>query len=99
MTIYGHREALGSVKHIRGEDKKRVKGSLLYICEALFTYSHEDENCELAGIYHFYFSISEQCIYKESEMGSVEGIEGIEPDNYRIAFVSELNIQESELYL
>ena len=98
VTVYGHNEAVGSSKYIRGEDKNRVKGSLLYICEALFTYSHEDENCELAGIYHFYYSNDEQCIFKESEMGMFEGIKAIEPNSFRIAYVSELNVKKTELY-
>ena len=99
VTNYGYSEALGSCKYLRKEDKNRVKSSILYICEALFTYSHEDENCELAGIYHFYYSVTDCCIFKESEMGMLEGIESVQPDSFRIAYVSQLDIQESELYV
>lgn len=99
VTNYGHGEALGSCKYLRKEDKNRVKSSILYICEALFTYSHEDESCELAGIYHFYYSLTDCCIFKESEMGMLEGIGSVQPDSFRIAYVSQLDIQESELYV
>ncbi len=99
ITKYGHNEAVGVCQYLRKEDKNRVKNSILYICESLFTYSHEDENCELAGIYHFYYSCTERHIFKESEMGMLAGIEAVEPNSFRIAYTSELNIQKSELYV
>ena len=98
MTNCGHREAVSASKWLRKEDKNRVKGTILYICESLFTYSHDNESCELQGIFHFYYSTSENCIFKESEMGILEGISDVEPGSFRIAKVAELNIQVGELY-
>ncbi|BBM00137.1 hypothetical protein [Microbulbifer sp. GL-2] len=98
MTNCGHKEAVGASKWLRKENKNRVKGTILYICESLFTYSHEDENCELQGIFHFYYSTSEKCIFKKSEMGILEGVSEVEPGSYRIAKASELDIQVGELY-
>ena len=99
VTNYGHNEALGTCKYLRKEDKNRVKRLILYICEALFTYSHEDENCELFGIYHFYYSLTNCCIFKESEMGILEGIESVPSGSFRIAYVSQLGIQKTEFYV
>lgn len=98
VTIYGHKEAIGVCEYLRNKDKNRVKASIVYICESLFTYSHEDENCELSGIYHFYYSNAEQCVFKESEMGMLAGIEVVEPNSFRIANVSELSVNSGELY-
>lgn len=99
VTKYGHSEALGRCKYLRGEDRNEVKKSILYICESLFTYSHEDENCKLSGIYHFYYSLTDFCIFKESDMGTLEGVETVHPNSFRIAYVSQLDIQKLELYV
>ena len=40
VTKYGYNEALVACRYLHKEDKNRVRGLILYMCEALFTYSH-----------------------------------------------------------
>ncbi|TDF35466.1 hypothetical protein EYS14_18785 [Alteromonadaceae bacterium M269] len=98
VTNYGHKDAVRASNKLRKEDKNGVKGIVLYICESLFAYSQEEKNCNLQGTFHFYYSTSEECIFKISDAGTIEGISKVLRGAYRIAYTSELNINEDELH-
>ena len=99
ITNCGHREALEISKKLKSQDRNDVLKSIVNISESLFTYSNEEDACIFQSTYHFYYSLTESCVFKVSELGAFEGIADIENNKFRIAKVSDLNIREDELYV
>lgn len=99
ITAYGHSEAVREVKYISGSDRHSVKSGINDICEKLFTYSNHEDFCEMQSQFHFYFSISNNTIYKVSELGVTRGIEENKIGISRIAFISEINASANEFYV
>jgi len=99
MTKYGYDEAVHQSKFLKNANRNQFHEILSSICERLFTYSTEDEMCTLQSNFHFYYSLKDTAIFKSSELGSLEGAERIEKGDYRIAYVTELNLKKLELYL
>ncbi len=97
ITKYGHAEAIRECEHLREYDRHKAEESILKICELLFTYSNEDDCCELQGDYYYYFSLSHERVFKISALGSLKGMEREEIGKYRIAYVSDLKINATEL--
>ncbi len=98
ITIYGYKEALGAAEYLHDLNRNQIQGMICCICESLFTYSNENDLCELFGIFHSYYSLVEKCVFKESEMGCVQGIEYMSPHSFRIAKISELSVAVEEFY-
>lgn len=99
ITKYGHSNAISSLNRISRADKNTVQSAISNICESLFTYSSEEEMCVMQSDYHFYFCLETNSIYKQSELGMVEGIESCGKGKRRIALVSELSAASSTEFL
>ena len=98
ITKYGHSNAKYLLNHLSKADKNKVQCTISNICECLFTYSSEEETCIMQSDFHFYFCHETNSIYKQSELGIVEGAESCGKGKRRIAFVSELNVENSAEY-
>ncbi len=99
ITVYGHRIAVSNLKWLRKSKQNNVPGVLNGICHNLFTYFNDDDMCHMQSDYHYYFSTKGNCVYKESDMGWIEGLD-IKPQKgeYRIALKSELKVSSDEYY-
>ena len=95
VTKYGHSNAIHSLRHLSKIDKNTIQRTISKVCECLFTYSSEEEMCIMQSDFHFYFCYETNSIYKQSELGMVEGIEFCGKGKRRIAYVSELNAVHS----
>ena len=98
ITKYGYSNAKYSLSHLSKADKNTAQSTISNICECLFTYSSEEEMCIMQSDFHFYFCHETNSIYKQSELGIVEGIESCGKGKRRIAFVSELSVENSAEY-
>jgi hypothetical protein len=108
ITLYGVAQAkreLGAVRVAswrlaRGLGTAAELGAALWnICELVFTYSRDDDLCEMQGQYHYYFFIPEAIVYKESDLGSCDLTYEVTSfhDQVRVATVSDLGIPADEL--
>ena len=93
--IYGHSNAKRLLSHFPKADKNTAQRTISNICECLFTYSSKEEMCIMQSDFHFYYCHETNSIYKQSELGVVEGIESCGEGKHRIAFVSELSAVNS----
>jgi len=99
MTKYGHSMVVSHLKWLKEAGRNGVPGVIENMSELLFTYCNDHEMCQMQGDFHYYFSIEDGIIYKESEMGCIEpNIPRPTSGKYRVAFISELNVPENELY-
>lgn len=74
VTKYGHAIAVDYSAKLALCDRDHIVGSIGSICESLFTYSNSQDVCCRQGDYHYFFSIVENRVYKESELGWLEGL-------------------------
>ena len=98
VTIYGHQKACHTVENFKKENRHRVQAGIVSISEDLFTYSNKDDICPAQSDYHFYYDQKNETVYKESELGFLEGVEYGAEICRRIARVSELHMNADELY-
>ena len=98
VTRYGHQNAGIAIKNLKKENRHQVQAGIVSISEGLFTYSNENDICPAQSDYHFYYDLRNETIYKESELGFLEGVEHGAEVRRRIARVSELQINAEELY-
>lgn len=96
LTKFGLQEASYSVANLRNLDRHNFKSRILNICEQLFTYSNEDELCPWQSVYHYYFYLPEQKVFRESKLGTCDLLQSISPSQVRIAKISELGIDPTE---
>ena len=100
ITNYGHSIAIASSKHLNEIDRNAFPNLIINICESLFTYSNDQEMCLMQSDFHYYFSFETNGIFKESELGILEGLDKNQRnENYRIALKSELGAPKNEFYL
>ena len=95
ITKYGHRNAIYWFSSITKPERKTIQRAISKTCESLFAYCNENEMCNLQSDYHFYFCCETGTIFKESDLGMVEGVEFCGKGKRRIAYVSELGIADS----
>ena len=103
MTVYG----LKLVHHYLQSNAERSSNSrqtlvdeVTYACAGLLTYMREDDDCPMQSGFHYYFHEAENVIFKESELGWCtlsKEVRSSDPEQIRIARVSELDVMPSEL--
>jgi hypothetical protein len=99
MTYFGLNNAKLSLKYFEKYDRNDLEFAISNLCEMIFTYCSDEEICELQSDYHFYYYIPESRVFKESTLGmSNLRILNIERSGIRIAMISELSINQKELY-
>ena len=98
VTIYGHQNASQKVENLVKENRQRVQAGIVSISKDLFTYSNENSICPAQSEYHYYYDQKSETVYKESELGFLDGVEYGSEICSRIARVSELNMNPDELY-
>lgn len=97
MTKYGYESACSTYRGMGEIDRNILADTLTSLCESLFTYSHEDEVCEMQSDFHFYYDLTHDVVFKESELGVIEPADiTIVKDQYRIAFKSEIGAEDNE---
>ena len=97
MTKFGLEEASRSLSSLRNLNRNSFKSSVLDICERIFTYSNAEELCPFQTAYHYYFSLSDNRVFKESEMGHLDANDrDVSLSQVRIAKIGELNVDKSE---
>ena len=99
ITKHGLNEVLRSISFLYAQDRHSFNGTVLHICEQLFTYSKADDLCQFKTQYHYYFYLPDRKVFKESEMGDSDLAhrEPISLCDIRIAKISELKIDKLEL--
>lgn len=99
ITRFGLDEAKSRLPDLPQYDRNNLKEEIDSICERLFTYSNEEEQCSFQTTFHYYFHIPSQTVFKESELGVMEPKLKIENrSEIRIAKVSEVNGNREEFY-
>ena len=99
MTFYGLESVQRSLKCLETHTRNELESAISYICEELFTYSNEDDICELQSDYHYYYYIPEKKVFKKSTLGMTNlNVQNVNRDDIRIAMVSELTIKPERLF-
>lgn len=99
MTYYGLESAQRSLGRLENYNRNELESAISYICEVLFTYSNEEDMCELQSDYHYYYYIPEKRVFKESTLGMTDlNVQNVNSDDIRIAKVSELTFNPERLY-
>ncbi len=98
ITHYGISEAKRDLSSLKDCDRHQLCSSIQSICELIFTFCDEDDQCEMQGDFHYYFHKSSSTVFKESVFGVIEPkIEIEDQSEIRIAKVSELLVEEEKL--
>ena len=97
MTKYGFNSACSTFNNMGNIDRNKLASILSSLCLSLFTYSNENESCEMQSDFHFYYDLENGTLFKESELGVVVPADiQIEKGKLRIALKSELEADENE---
>ena len=79
-------------------NRNELIGAINSLCLYTLTYSNE-EICEFQADYRYYFHIPTKTVFKESDLGNSDlKIKNVQPNDIRIARLSELNIPKEELW-
>ena len=97
LTKFGLDNARCSVAFLRDSDRHDLESGIVSICEQLFTYSNKNDLCPLQCEYHYYFYLTENKIFKQSEMGYSDlDKKKVSISEIRIATIGEIQADSSE---
>lgn len=105
MTSYGLDVALSTLKQSSVDldnTRNTLYSELMHTCEQVISYANENEQCCMQGDFRFFYDKTSARVVKESELGVCVDLNGAEVlcGSYdRIAKISELNTDKSELVL
>lgn len=103
MTVHGLKLVQGYLRaNAEGAPNSRqtLANEISCACEGLLTYMRDGDDCPMQSDFHYYFHEAENVVFKKSELGWCtlpKEVSSADPEQIRIARLSELDVKPSEL--